>query len=146
GEDSDDPFAGIGDDGNLDESLADVDVDISSNGISVNGDDKALGLEEMERALDDVVIEDSDDEGFDLSDDGEFSQDELDSLLAGDGDSEELGSDELDQSLLDDLFSEAQGEDSDDPFAGIGDDGNLDESLADVDVDISSNGISVNGD
>ncbi|MEF1288876.1 FimV/HubP family polar landmark protein, partial [Vibrio sp. M260118] len=41
GEDSDDPFAGIGDDGNLDESLADVDVDISSNGISVNGDDKA---------------------------------------------------------------------------------------------------------
>ncbi|EIF03120.1 FimV/HubP family polar landmark protein, partial [Vibrio tubiashii] len=114
GEDSDDPFAGIGDDGDLDESLADVDVDMSSNGISVNGDDKALGLEEMERALDEVVIEDSDDEGFDLSDDGEFSQDELDSLLAEDGESEELGTDELDQSLLDDLFNEAQDDSSDD--------------------------------
>ncbi|KJY80585.1 ATPase AAA, partial [Vibrio galatheae] len=114
GDDSDDPFAGIGDDGDLDESLADLDVDMSANGISVNSEDKALGLEEMERALDEVVMDDSDDEGFDLSDDGEFSQDELDSLLTEDGDSEELESDELDQSLLDDLFNEVQSDSDDD--------------------------------
>ncbi|MEZ8099982.1 FimV/HubP family polar landmark protein, partial [Vibrio bivalvicida] len=138
GEDSDDPFAGIGDDGDLDESLADADVDMSSNGISVNGDDKALGLEEMERALDEVVIEESDDEGFDLSDDGEFSQDELDSLLADDGGTEELGTDELDQSLLDDLFNEAQDDSNEDlDFDSLLDEGEdsfdlSDESSSDI--------------
>ncbi|KJY67304.1 ATPase AAA, partial [Vibrio coralliilyticus] len=114
GEDGEDPFAGIGDDGELDEALADMDM--SSNGISVNSEDKALGLEEMERALDEVVIEDESPEGeFDLSDDDdEISQDELDSLLASDGDSEDLGTDELDQSLLDDLFNESDTDDASD--------------------------------
>ncbi|KGY09349.1 FimV/HubP family polar landmark protein, partial [Vibrio sinaloensis] len=106
GEDGDDPFAGIGDDGDLDESL--TDGDMGSSGISVNSDDKALGLEEMERALDEVVIDDGDDEGFDLSDEGDMSQEALDSLLAEDGEAEELEGGSLDQSMLDDLFSEIE--------------------------------------
>ncbi|GAB1147065.1 MAG: hypothetical protein SwBeaBPW_13550 [Shewanella algae] len=110
GEEGEDPFAGIGDDGDLDETLAD-EVD-SANGISVKGDDKALSLEEMERALDDVVMDDDEDDSFDLSDGGDFSQDDIDSLLAGDSDDDPLESSELDQSMLDDLF--AQNKESDD--------------------------------
>ncbi|WP_045974783.1 FimV/HubP family polar landmark protein, partial [Vibrio neptunius] len=138
GEDGEDPFAGIGDDGELDEALADLDA--STNGISVNSEDKALGLEEMERALDEVIIEDESPEGeFDLSDDDdEISQDELDSLLASDGDSEDLGTDELDQSLLDDLFSET---DSDDSSDDLDFDSLLDE--AGDDFDLSGNDGSV---
>ncbi|MBU2897309.1 FimV/HubP family polar landmark protein, partial [Vibrio hepatarius] len=87
GEDGEDPFAGIGDDGELDESLADLDE---------KPDDEAL----------DEVVGDGNE--FNLSDDtDDISQNELDSLLADDGESEDLGTDELDQSLLDDLFNES---------------------------------------
>ncbi|WP_341658980.1 FimV/HubP family polar landmark protein, partial [Vibrio sp.] len=104
GEDGEDPFAGIGDDGELDESLAELDE--TTDGL---GGDEELGLDEMERALDDVVADgDESDDAFDLSEESDdIAQDELDSLLAADGESEDLGTDELDQSLLDDLFSES---------------------------------------
>ncbi|MDK9764783.1 ATPase, partial [Vibrio sp. D420a] len=119
GED-DDPFAGIGDDGDLDGSFEDIDLDSndldSNNGISVNGEEKALGLEEMERALDETVESalDSDEGDFDLSDDNPMSADDIEALLSQDAQTEDLGSNELDQSMLDDLF--ASSDDDDDRF------------------------------
>ncbi|MCP3943744.1 MAG: ATPase, partial [Desulfobacteraceae bacterium] len=119
GED-DDPFAGIGDDGDLDGSFEDIDLDSndldSNNGISVNGEEKALGLEEMERALDETVESalDSDEGEFDLSDDNPMSADYIEALLSQDAQTEDLGSNELDQSMLDDLF--ASSDDDDDSF------------------------------
>ncbi|MDK9797149.1 FimV/HubP family polar landmark protein, partial [Vibrio sp. D449a] len=114
GED-DDPFAGIGDDGDLDGNFDDIDLD-SNNGISVNGEEKALGLEEMERALDETVESalDSDEGDFDLSDDNPMSADDIEALLSQDAQTEDLGSSELDQSMLDDLF--ASTDDDDDSF------------------------------
>ncbi|MGR4992073.1 FimV/HubP family polar landmark protein, partial [Vibrio rotiferianus] len=115
GEDGEDPFAGIGDDGDLDVGLDDFDS--SANGISVNGEEKALGLEEMERALDEVSpeldLDDSssdDDSAFDLSDEPletglSMSEDEFSELLSADEPTEELEAGALDQSMLDDLFS-----------------------------------------
>ncbi|MEF1337800.1 FimV/HubP family polar landmark protein, partial [Vibrio rotiferianus] len=115
GEDGEDPFAGIGDDGDLDVGLDDFDS--SANGISVNGEEKALGLEEMERALDEVSPEldlddtaSGDDSAFDLSDEPadtglSMSEDEFSELLSADEPTEELESGALDQSMLDDLFS-----------------------------------------
>ncbi|KOO07007.1 FimV/HubP family polar landmark protein, partial [Vibrio hepatarius] len=85
GEDGEDPFAGIDEDGDLDDAF--TEVDLSTSDIQVKGEEKALGLEEMERAFDEVVIEDeSVNEGFDLSDsdDEMMSQDDLDDLLAQD--------------------------------------------------------------
>ncbi|MEZ9389561.1 FimV/HubP family polar landmark protein, partial [Vibrio lentus] len=114
GED-DDPFASIGENGDLDTNFDDLDLD-SSNGISVNGEDKALGLEEMERALDETVESalDSDEGDFDLSDDNPMSADDIEALLAQESATEDLGSNELDQSLLDDLF--ALDDEDDDSF------------------------------
>ncbi|MFI3276079.1 FimV/HubP family polar landmark protein, partial [Vibrio sp.] len=105
GED-DDPFASIGENGDLDTNFDDLDLD-SSNGISVNGEEKALGLEEMERALDKTAESalDSDDVDFDLSDDNSMSADDIEALLSQEAETEDLGSNELDQSLLDDLFA-----------------------------------------
>lgn len=105
GED-DDPFASIGENGDLDTNFDDLDLD-SSNGISVNGEEKALGLEEMERALDKTAESalDSDDVDFDLSDDNSMSADDIEALLSQEAETEDLGSNELDQSLLDDLVS-----------------------------------------
>ncbi|MGB1975745.1 MAG: FimV/HubP family polar landmark protein, partial [Vibrio toranzoniae] len=105
GED-DDPFASIGENGDLDTNFDDLDLD-SNTGISVNGEEKALGLEEMERALDKTAESslDSDDEDFDLADDNAMSADEVESLLSQESETEDLGSNELDQSLLDDLFA-----------------------------------------
>ncbi|MEZ9056905.1 FimV/HubP family polar landmark protein [Vibrio pelagius] len=117
GED-DDPFAGIGDDGDLDGSFEDIDLDSndldSNNGISVNGEEKALGLEEMERALDETVESalDSDEGDFDLSDDNPMSADDIEALLSQDAQTEDLGSNELDQSMLDDLFASSDDDDS----------------------------------
>ncbi|MEZ8822795.1 FimV/HubP family polar landmark protein, partial [Vibrio amylolyticus] len=112
GEDDEDPFAGVGDNGDLEAELEDIDM--SSNGISVNSEDKALGLEEMERALDDVSMDGNDEEAeFDLSDDGEMSQDDIEALLSGEDPTEDLLDDELDQSLLDELLSEAVDDDDD---------------------------------
>ncbi|WP_135458083.1 FimV/HubP family polar landmark protein [Vibrio echinoideorum] len=114
GED-DDPFASIGDNGDLDTNFDDLDLD-SSNGISVNGEEKALGLEEMERALDKTAESalDSDDGDFDLSDDNAMSTGDIEALLSQESATEDLGSNELDQSLLDDLF--ALDDEDDDSF------------------------------
>ncbi|GAJ77745.1 probable type IV pilus assembly FimV-related transmembrane protein [Vibrio sp. JCM 18905] len=116
----DDPFAGIGDDGDLDVGLDEFES--SNNGIQVNGEEKALGLEEMERALDEVAPElevlDDDEAGFDLSDDtnekaDSLSDDAFAELLAADEPSEELPSDTVDQDMLDDLFAELGNDDFD---------------------------------
>ncbi|WP_276206196.1 FimV/HubP family polar landmark protein, partial [Vibrio gigantis] len=114
GED-DDPFASIGENGDLDTNFDDLDLD-SSNGISVNGEEKALGLEEMERALDKTAetASDTDEVDFDLSDDNAMSADDIEALLSQESETEDLGSNELDQSLLDDLF--ALDDEDDDSF------------------------------
>ncbi|MCR9939716.1 FimV/HubP family polar landmark protein [Vibrio owensii] len=117
GDDGEDPFAGIGDDGELDVGFDEFDS--SSNGIKVNGEEKALGLEEMERALDEVtpeleVLDDDDEAGFDLSDeDGSdaMSDDAFAELLAADDPAEDLQSNALDQAMLDDLFADLDGDD-----------------------------------
>ncbi|WP_045453681.1 FimV/HubP family polar landmark protein [Vibrio campbellii] len=117
GDDGEDPFAGIGDDGELDVGFDEFDS--SSNGIKVNGEEKALGLEEMERALDEVtpeleVLDDDDDSGFDLSDeDGSdaLSDDAFAELLAADEPAEALQNDAVDQAMLDDLFADLDGDD-----------------------------------
>ncbi|EOX4080403.1 FimV/HubP family polar landmark protein [Vibrio alginolyticus] len=119
-EGDDDPFADIGDDGDLDVGLDEFES--SNNGIQVNGEEKALGLEEMERALDEVAPElevlDDDEPGFDLSDDtneksDSLSDDAFAELLAADEPSEELPSDTVDQDMLDDLFAELGNDDFD---------------------------------
>ncbi|EIV1773747.1 AAA family ATPase [Vibrio vulnificus] len=119
GEDGEDPFASIGDDGDLDTDFDDFDS--SNNGISVKGSDKALGLEEMERALDEVSpeleITDDEESDFDLA--GEnvgMSEDDLAELLASDEPTEDLGDSALDQSMLDDLFSNLGDDDEADEF------------------------------
>ena len=117
GDDGEDPFAGIGDDGELDVGFDEFDS--SSNGIKVNGEEKALGLEEMERALDEVtpeleVLDDDDDAGFDLSDeDGSdaLSDDAFAELLAADEPAEALQNDAVNQAMLDDLFADLDGDD-----------------------------------
>ncbi|HHG3047032.1 TPA: FimV/HubP family polar landmark protein [Vibrio parahaemolyticus] len=116
GDDGEDPFAGIGDDGDLDVGFDEFDS--STSGIQVNGDEKALGLEEMERALDEVMPElevlDEDETGFDLSDDDNaISDDEFAKLLADDEPSEDLSSGSVDQAMLDDLFAELGDDDLD---------------------------------
>lgn len=97
---------------------------LSSRSISVKGDDQAIGLEDMERALDQMepsselssdealaamweksLQEQADDEqGFDLSDDedNEFDADLMSSNSIEDG--------LLDQSILDDLLAEVEAE------------------------------------
>ncbi|MEI8631490.1 hypothetical protein P4S72_03920 [Vibrio sp. PP-XX7] len=89
-----DLFAGIDDDGDL----VDVDLDdlsSSPNGISVNSEDKAVGLEEMERALDEAFLQTMTILDLSHSDDGGTSQDEIETLLAADDDelNEDFGSD-----------------------------------------------------
>ncbi|HDM8040524.1 TPA: AAA family ATPase [Vibrio fluvialis] len=130
GEDGQDPFAGIDDDGDLDTEFG------SNSGISVNSEEKALGLEEMERALDEATHnanDDDDEAAFDLSDDGDMSQAEIESLLANDGEVEDLESEAIDQSMLDELLSGFDQEDdtADDlDFDTLLDD-NLDELMSD---------------
>uniref|UniRef100_UPI002690C6D0 FimV/HubP family polar landmark protein n=1 Tax=Vibrio alfacsensis TaxID=1074311 RepID=UPI002690C6D0 len=115
GDDGDDPFASIDDDGDLDVGFDEFDS--SSNGIKVNGDEKALGLEEMERALDEVSPEldielGGEDSDFDLSDEDE-DDDPFADLLSGDDVKESLENDTVDQAMLDDLFAEYATEDLD---------------------------------
>ncbi|WHR51396.1 AAA family ATPase [Vibrio furnissii] len=109
GEDGQDPFAGIDDDGDLDTDFG------SNSGISVSGDEKALGLEEMERALDEATHDSDDDDetAFDLSDDGDMSQEEIESLLASDGEAEDLESEAIDQSMLDELLGGLEDDETD---------------------------------
>ncbi|WP_415679668.1 FimV/HubP family polar landmark protein, partial [Vibrio ordalii] len=132
GEDGEDPFASIGDDGDLAADLEDLTA--SSNGISIAADEKAVGLDEMARALDEVLLDEDDGETeFDLSDnDDAISEDDIDALLAGDGQAEDLESDTLDQSLLDDLFATNSNDDNDDSFDF---DSLLDESEGDFNLD-----------
>ncbi|KGK08881.1 FimV/HubP family polar landmark protein [Vibrio navarrensis] len=120
GEDGEDPFASIGEDGDLDTDFDEFEP--SANGISVKGSDKALGLQEMERALDDAlpdleITDDEESDSFDLSDDNlAMSEDDFAELLAADEPSEELGDAALDQSMLDDLFASMDEEDDSDEF------------------------------
>ncbi|MCG6266442.1 FimV/HubP family polar landmark protein [Vibrio furnissii] len=126
GEDGQDPFAGIDDDGDLDTDFG------SNSGISVSGDEKALGLEEMERALDEATHDSDDDDetAFDLSDDGDMSQEEIESLLASDGEAEDLESEAIDQSMLDELLGGLDDDEADDlDFDTLLDD-NLDELMS----------------
>ncbi|EDP59214.1 FimV/HubP family polar landmark protein [Vibrio sp. AND4] len=118
GDDGEDPFASIGDDGDLDVGFDDFDS--SSNGIKVNGEEKALGLEEMERALDEVApnpdVQYGDEAGFDLSDeDGSdadaLPEDAFAELLAADEPAEALNNDTIDQAMLDDLFADLDSDD-----------------------------------
>ncbi|HAS3378514.1 TPA: hypothetical protein I6122_001062 [Vibrio cholerae] len=105
GQDSDDLFVGIDDDGDLDTEFDALNE--SANGISVNADDKALGLEEMERALNDVSEPTDNDDlnSFDLADENQMSEDDIEALLSGDEDNELLSDGKVDQSLLDDLLA-----------------------------------------
>ncbi|EOX1289714.1 polar hub landmark protein HubP [Vibrio cholerae] len=105
GQDSDDLFVGIDDDGDLDTEFDTLNE--SANGISVNADDKALGLEEMERALNDVSEPTDNDDlnSFDLADENQMSEDDIEALLSGDEENELLSDGKVDQSLLDDLLA-----------------------------------------
>ncbi|HGS4813562.1 TPA: polar hub landmark protein HubP [Vibrio cholerae] len=105
GQDSDDLFVGIDDDGDLDTEFDALNE--SANGISVNADDKALGLEEMERALNDVSEPTDNDDlnSFDLADENQMSEDGIEALLSGDEENELLSDGKVDQSLLDDLLA-----------------------------------------
>ncbi|CAM2743964.1 hypothetical protein VIMY103929_00825 [Vibrio mytili] len=110
GDDGEDPFADIGDDGEL--AIDFEEFDSSSSSIEVNSDERALGLEEMERALDLSTsdLEEQDEEsGFDLTPEentGEISEDELAELLAEDDSSQTEPTDTIEQDDLDELFAE----------------------------------------
>ncbi len=125
GGDGEDPFAGIGDDGDLDVGFDEFDS--STNGIKVNGEEKALGLEEMERALDEASpeLEVLDEPDFDLSEgEGEEfeKEDVFAELLADDTAEDEASSGQIDQAMLDELLAEL-----DDTTADLGDESSEDE-------------------
>ena len=125
GDDGEDPFAGIGDDGDLDVGFDEFDS--STNGIKVNGEEKALGLEEMERALDEASpeLEVLDEPDFDLSEgEGEEfeKEDVFAELLADDTAEDEASSGQIDQATLDELLAEL-----DDTTADLGDESSEDE-------------------
>ncbi|MDD9179080.1 MULTISPECIES: FimV/HubP family polar landmark protein [Aliivibrio] len=121
--DDDDPFASLDEDDDLESMLSDDldldslddlddDLDMSSSALTVDAEEKALGLEEMEKALNDFdsdLFSESDleteDDDFDLSliDDSDLSA--LDKSTPELEENEDLEGGELDQSMLDDLFS-----------------------------------------
>ncbi|MCE7566184.1 hypothetical protein LZS85_08670 [Aliivibrio fischeri] len=132
---NEDPFAELESDSDLDslsledESDLDLelgglddlddDLDMSSSALTVGAEEKALGLEEMEKALNDFdsdLFSESDleaeDDDFDLSliDD---SDSEKASSIPELEETEELEGGELDQSMLDDLFASVDDEDED---------------------------------
>ncbi|MDW6003445.1 FimV/HubP family polar landmark protein [Vibrio mangrovi] len=116
-ESEEDLFASIDDDGDLVDTDLDDEFAASTNGISVNSEDKAVGLEEMERALEDVSLASDDEENaatedFDLSSAEQvgMSQEEIERLLDGD-DSEDESSGSIDQSMLDELLADEQEDD-----------------------------------
>ncbi|MGF1763734.1 FimV/HubP family polar landmark protein [Aliivibrio kagoshimensis] len=124
-----DPFAAVVDDA-LAEELLSEETEVTSNNFSVDAGVKALGLEEMERALDEIDsgldTDDDTDEDFDLSlssiegiDDesgidlsGEGEDDALSIDLSGEGESESIdlsGGEENDASIsLDDESSDIE--------------------------------------
>ncbi len=113
GDDGEDPFAGIGDDGDFDVGFDEFDS--SANGIKVNGEEKALGLEEMERALDEVPseFETLDDPDFELSDTETNEDDVFAERRAEGSSSEDNNGTHIDQATLDDLFAELNKDDLD---------------------------------
>nr|WP_155673645.1 FimV/HubP family polar landmark protein [Aliivibrio fischeri] len=122
--DSDLDSLSLEDEGDLDLELGglddlDDDLDMSSSALTVAAEEKALGLEEMEKALNDFdsdLFSESDleaeDDDFDLSliDD---SDSEKTSSIPELEETEELEGGELDQSMLDDLFASVDDEDED---------------------------------
>ncbi|KAB2824510.1 FimV/HubP family polar landmark protein [Aliivibrio finisterrensis] len=122
-EDDDDPFASLDEDDDLEsmlsddldlDSLDDLDDDLgmSSSALTVDVEEKALGLEEMEKALNDFDSDlfsksdlETEDDDFDLAliDDSDLST--LDKSTPELDENEDLEGGELDQSMLDDLFS-----------------------------------------
>ncbi len=115
-DDGEDPFAGIDDDGDLDVGFDEFES--STNGIKVNGEEKALGLEEMERALDKVTpdLDAVDDPDFDLSDadSSNINQDDVfDEIPLEDESTEKADSTHVDQTTLDELFAELDSDDLD---------------------------------
>ncbi|QIL86149.1 LysM peptidoglycan-binding domain-containing protein [Vibrio sp. HDW18] len=103
--DSEELFVGIDDDGDLDTEF-DI-LGTSANGISVNEEDKALGLDEMVRALDEASQADAPmmaADSFDLADQNHLSDDDIESLLAGD-ENDLLLEGKVEQSLLDELLA-----------------------------------------
>jgi len=110
GDDGEDLFDTIDESGGLDTDFGDLSS--GNSGISIGRQDKALGLEEMEWALDQASLEVGEDVGFDLSDEGGMSQADIESLLAADGEDDEFESASLDQSMLDELFAEQEDDDS----------------------------------
>ncbi|MUK68664.1 hypothetical protein GNP76_07835 [Aliivibrio fischeri] len=122
--DSDLDSLSLEDEGDLDLELGglddlDDDLDMSSSALTVGAEEKALGLEEMEKALNDFdsdLFSESDleaeDDDFDLSliDD---SDSEKTSSIPELEETEELEGGELDQSMLDDLFASVDDEDED---------------------------------
>ena len=124
--DDEDPFALLDGEDNddlnsmlSDKELDDLDaIDMSSSALTVDSEEKALGLEEMEKALNDFDSDlfstsdlEEEDDDFDLSliDDSELSA--LDKPAPELDDNEDLEGGELDQSMLDDLFSSMDMED-----------------------------------
>lgn len=115
-ENGEDPFAGIGENGDLDLEESLTDLDLSTSDISVNGKEKALGIEEMERALDEATLdEQSGEEEFELSDEGMISQDDLDSLFNSEIEHQEQESEPLQQAMLDELFNDVGRDANDKP-------------------------------
>ncbi|QIA62827.1 hypothetical protein GT360_04545 [Vibrio astriarenae] len=114
--DDDDGLFDALDDSDIDAELDDIAM--SSNGISVSFDEKALGLEEMERALDQASLDEDGDSGFDLSDDDDF-----DSLLSNE---EALEGGSLDQSMLDELLLDIDEQGGDDSLVSLEDELGLD--------------------
>ncbi|OCH10926.1 FimV/HubP family polar landmark protein [Aliivibrio fischeri] len=97
----------------------DDDLDMSSSALTVGAEEKALGLEEMEKALNDFdsdLFSESDleaeDDDFDLSL-IDNSDSEKTSSIPELEETEELEGGELDQSMLDDLFASVDDEDED---------------------------------
>ncbi|MGY0613965.1 FimV/HubP family polar landmark protein [Vibrio sp. FJH11] len=116
GEEGEDPFASIDNGGELDVGFDEFES--SPTGIKVNGDEKALGLEEMARALDKAPHEFDtlDEPDFDLSDgdSGDKStDDEIAERLAQDASSDSLPGHHVDQAMLDELFAELDSDDLD---------------------------------
>ncbi|MCJ2375487.1 hypothetical protein LNL84_01405 [Vibrio sp. ZSDZ34] len=130
-----DPFASIDEQGDLNVDY--VDLESSSNGISVNGADKALGLEEMEQALSDVSVsteETAIPQGIALEESDPVSQQDLDDLFSEISEPG-LDSEHADPELMldDDLDMPSFGQEDMDELLS-----ETDFNLGDDDLDLSS--------
>lgn len=126
-----DIFADLGDDDSLDLSLdddsmfdvldgGDIDEELdqlarNASNTTVGSDEKPLGLEEMERVLDDVDLDTN------LSDDFDLSEDEEIDMPFITADEEPLLGDTLDQQMLDELLQDLTPSTSDSPEQALDD-------------------------